>query len=331
MKKENTKALREGAMMVALTVILMLLTKYMPLFSAVGMFVLGIPMALLAVRNGFKATALSLAVLFIVAVMIDGGVVSAVSTILMSVLPCAVAGCMLGKGKKFFAIVFATSAAVCLGWIFELAVIKLFLADGVDDMLAELLQQMKTVMSAAFEGVGDTLLRNSELTADEYIETFAEMFEYILRLYFPSMVVIASTVTAYIMIRLSVFVMRRTKLASVRAVPFSSIKASRGMGTATVLFGVLSMFFSAETVFGAAIKNVVLVMYMLLTVCGLSFADYKLKSKVKAAPLRMLIYGAVMVFGGMLSGIAVNVLIIIGIIDSGRDFRNIGDYSEPLA
>ena len=74
--------------------------------------------------------------------------------------------------------------------------------------------------------------------------------------------------------------------------------------------------------------NVVLILYTILGVCGLSFIDYKFKPRVKSAVLRMVIYGAVFLLGSALVSVISNVLIIIGILDSGRDFRKIGTATE---
>lgn len=323
MKKENTRGIREGAMMVALTVVFMLLNKYVPLFSFVGMFVCGLPMAILAARNGFKVTIPAVLAVFLVAILVDGGVISAASTVLMSVLPGAVAGYMLGQKKPFFTALFATCVATCIGWIFELAVLELVIGNGIDEILAETMRQMETVMKSAFASFGDALSdklgMDSETFVDVMLKTMGEMF----RIYIPAMVVISSMITGYVILRLSAFFIKRTKLAGVECIPFSQLKAPRSISIVAVILYIIYMFSQPMTTLWAIVANAVLILYAALAACGLSFIDFKFKNKIKSTIPRFLIYGAVLLFGGFLMGFVVNALIIIGILDSGRNFRGL--------
>lgn len=328
MKKENTKALREGAMMVALTVILMLLNKYVPLFSVVGVFACGVPMAVLAARNGFKVVTPAVASVFLVAILIDGGILAAISTILMSVLPGAAAGYMLGKKRPFFHTLFAASFTVCVGWIFELLVLELFVGQGIDEMFAEIIQQMRTMMDGAVAALGKLPTENAETNPEAFAEELLKMLELTMRTYFPSIVVVSSMLSGYIVIRFSSFVIRRTKLAAVEVLPFAHLKAPKSLAVIAVCASLVYMFSDTASTFGMVLANIVFILYAILGVCGLSFVDYKFKTAVKSTPVRFLIYGAVMLFGGILMGIISNILIIIGILDSGRNFRGLESYDE---
>ncbi|MBR5613763.1 MAG: DUF2232 domain-containing protein [Clostridia bacterium] len=324
MKKESTRALREGAMMVALTVILMLLNKYMPLFSLIGVFVCGVPMAALAARNGFKVIIPAVVSVFLVAILVDGGVIAAVSTILMSVLPGAVAGYMMGRHEKFFMTLFATSLAVCVGWIFELAVLELLVGRGVDELFAEVMQQTQTMLNTTLAALGDALSKAEGMTPEAFAKTFIDMLEFTMRLYFPSIVVVSSMFSGYIIIRISGFIIKRTKLADVNVLPFSHLRAPGSVAFVAVVSYFIAMLSDTSSIFGSVLANVVFILYMILGICGLSFIDFRLKNSIKASVLRFLIYAAVLLFGGIFMGIISNILIIIGILDSSRDFRKIG-------
>ena len=326
MKNENTRALREGAMMVALTALLMLMNRFVPFFSVIGVFACGVPMAALAARNGFKIIIPAVTAVFFVAVLLGDGVVGAISNILVSVLPGAVAGYMLGRRKSFFYSIFATSLVVCLGWVFELVIIEFLMGKGVDEMFAEVIEQTKSLMSGVTDILGEKISQNSEMSPETLVKTLFEALEFTMRLYFPSIVVISSLFAGYIIVRISGFVISRAKLAQVTVLPFSHLRATRGMASISVISYLLFMFVNVESAFGAVLANIVLIMHSILAVCGLSFIDFKLKSSIKSAPVRFLIYGAVMMFGGIFMSIVSNILIIIGILDSGRDFRGLGAY-----
>lgn len=328
MNRNKTKALREGAMMVALTIILVLVVRYAPIFSLVGAFVCGVPMAALAARNGFKVTIPSIAAVFLVSLMVIGDVLSTVSTMFMSVLPGAVAGYLLGRKQPFFITVGATALMVCVGWLFQLLILDVFLGEGIEEMLKSAISQSKGML----ETMISTLQKNGALgeavNIDALSKTLLDMVEYTARLYFPSFIIISSMVTGYITMRFCGFVIKRTKVAEVDVVPFSMIKAPRSMSYVAVFLCLIYVFSGQGSTLWNILANVVLILYTILGICGLSFIDYKFKSRVKSSVLRMVIYAAVFLLGSALMNLISNILIIIGILDSSRDFRKIEMATE---
>ncbi len=330
MKKENTKALREGAMMVALTALLMLLTRYMPLFSLIGTFVCGVPMAALAARNGFRVLVPAMISVLLVSIFIDGNIISAISMILMSIAPGAAAGYMLGRKKPFFMVLFATCLVVCLGWIFELIVIETVLGSSIEQLFGETIEKFESIMAGMLENMGNTSNGETNITPEEFSATVLKTAETIIRTYFPAFVVISSMATGYIILRISAFVINRARLASVERLPFSMLQAPRNMSTVAIIFYIIYMFMDSRARLWPVFANIVFILYTIIGICGLSVVDYKFKSKVKPSLVRFLIYGAVFIFGGIFMSIISSVLVIIGILDTGRDFRKIGQHSEEL-
>lgn len=326
MKNENTKGLREGAMAVALTAVLMLLTRFMPLFSLVGNFVCGIPLATVAARNNIKTIIITFVAAFVVAILINGSLISAATILLMSCIPGGIAGYMMGKRKPFFATLFVTCLAVCAGWIFEIVMLEMVLGTGIAEMLAEVMAQTKTMMSAVLNAMGDKISGQTAVSPQQLLDTLLASTEAILRLYFPSFVIASSMITGYIIIRISGFVIRRTKLANVDIVEFSLLKAPRSMSIAALLFYAIYIFMNSESNIFPIFANVVFILYMILGICGLSVVDFKFKTKIRSAAARFAIYILVFMFGGIFVSIISTILIFIGIMDAGRDFRQIGNY-----
>ena len=323
MKNNKTKALREGAMMVALTAVLILATRFVPFFSIIGTFACGIPLAALAARNGFKVTIPAIIAIFAVTVLITGDVLSAFSIILMSVLPGGVAGYTLGKKYSFFMALFATCITVCIGWLAELLVIDLFLAGGIDEMLAQSLNGTKAMLDALLQPMTETGVLGGDVPADELAATLMQETEKLIRLYMPSFIIVMSMVEGYIIMRLCGFVINRAKLASIEVVPFSQIKAPSGMSTVAVISYLLYIFSGTSTVFGPVLANLVFILYTIIGVCGFSVVDFKLKTNIKSAWARFGIYTAIFIFGGVFMLYIVLGLIIVGILDSKRDFRKL--------
>ncbi len=323
MKNSNTKALREGAMMVALSAVLILLTTYMPLFSVIGTFVCGIPLAALGARNGFRVLIPATVCVFVISILVNGEIFTAVTLMLMSVLPGAVCGYMLGRGNGFFKTLFAVCTVVCLGWLFELLAIELLLDNGIDEMFAGLIQQTRQMMEGMLADIGEKAPEVMGGSSDKFVEMFFATITQMFRLYFPCFVVISSMITGYIIMRISAFVIRRAHICQVENYLFSQIKAPRSISWVAILCFLVHMFTKGGSPMWGLFANIVVILYAVLGVCGLSCVDFKLKKKISSGPLRMLIYITVAMFGGLLLSFITNILIIIGILDSSRDFRHL--------
>lgn len=322
MKSEKTRSLREGAMMVAITAVLMLLNRYMPLFSVIGIFLCGIPMAILAARSDVRVVICAIAATFLVSVLIDGDIISAVSLMLMSVIPGGAAGYMMGKKKPFFTTLFTTCVCVCLGWVFELAMLELFSGSGIDEMFSEMMKQFEATFAQMTSRIDQSILQNSGIP-DNLATDFLEVLEYTTRLYFPSMVVICSMLNGYIIIRLSGFFINRTGLGKVDNPPFSHLKAPQSLSFVAVILYLVFAFTGNNSTIYPVLANIVTILYTILGICGLAIVDFKLKAKIKRAPLRFGIYIAVFFLGSVFITIICDILIILSIIDARRDFRHL--------
>lgn len=312
-------------MMVALTIVLILVSRYVPFLSLLGYFACGIPMAALAARNGFRVTIPALIAILAVTLLITGDILSAVSVVLMSVFPGGMAGYTLGKKYPFFTALFATCLSVCLGWIFELFVLNTFMGSGIDQMLAETMNQTKAMLQPMMTALVEAGAVAENAAAEEMIDTLIQTVENTFRLYMPSLVVLSSMAEGYLVMRICGFVINRTKVATVNVVPFSRMKASGGMSTIAVLSGLVFVFTGTSSVFGSVLANVMFILYAIIGVCGLSLADFKLREAVRSPWARFGIYAAVFLFGGTFMTFILMGLIVAGILDSRRDFRRLGE------
>ncbi len=329
MKNTSSKALREGAMMVALTAVLLLLTRYMPLFSIIGTFVCGIPLAALGARNGFRVLVPAAICVFAVSIFVNSEIFTSVTMMLMSVLPGAVCGYMLGRHRGFFKTLFATCVVVCLGWLFELLVIELITAGGIDEMFAQLVEQTREMTEGLLAEISAKAPEVMGVSPEKFTDMFFGTLVQMMRLYFPCFVVISSAITGYIIMRISAFVIRRAHLCEIGTFPFSHIKAPKSISWVAILCFLIHMFTQTGSPMWGLFANIVAILYAVLGVCGLSFVDYKLKAKISSGPLRLLIYITAFLFGGLLLSLITNILIIIGILDSSRDFRHL-DGNEKI-
>ena len=112
------------------------------------------------------------------------------------------------------------------------------------------------------------------------------------------MVVLMSAAVGYAVVRLSGFVLRRTKIKDADTVLFSQMKAPRSMAYTAVALYVAMLFMKSGSPVWSVTANAVFVLFALIGVCGLSLADYKLRAKIRSGGARAAIYAAVFFFGG---------------------------------
>jgi hypothetical protein len=280
-------------------------------------------MAALATRNNIKAVVPAVLAALVIVIFIDGNIVTAVSLLLMSIIPGTVAGYLLGKRKPFFVTLCSTCLAICIGWIFELWVIDAFMGNGIDEMFAEVMHQFESISSQMLAGLDKSLTSNLNMSPEELKQAILSTAESTMRIYMPSVVVISAMLNGYVVVRISGFVIKRAHLANVECTPFSLIKAPKNMSLAAILFYLVYVFMSSESRLWPVFANLVFILYTIIGICGLSVVDFKFKNKIKSAPLRFLIYTAVLFLGGAFMNIISSVLIIIGILDENRNFRKI--------
>jgi len=320
----TTHAVRNGAMMTALTVIFMLMSLYVPLFSVIGMFLSGLPLAVLYIKDGLKPTICSAVVSVLILFAFTGSVLGVASLVISNGLPGIVAGICVKKKFRFFNSVLYTGMGFLLGLMFEFLIIKLFMG-GMEQMFAQIFEKVQDSMleiGKMLEGAGSAAL-NAE-TMGQTLDMIKNTF----RLYFPSMVVIASLLSGYILFSVYVYILRRFRLTSVTTPPFCMLRAPRTMGNVTILFYIVSIFLSGDGLFTAAFLNVIYVLYAIIGFCGLSLIDFKLGLKIRKGAVRGLIYVLIIFLGGVIMPLVVNGCVIIGLLDSSSNYRKISSFNS---
>lgn len=312
--------------MIALTVILALLSSYVPMFSLLGTFLCGVPLAALTVRTNLKASVCAAAGTFLLCTIVMGNVFSAAALIMMSVIPGIAAGCCIKKGKPFYVALLSVCLAVCLGWLFEIYVLeKIVTGGGVAQLINEMMSRMREMLTAAMKNLPSLPSGENALGKDqtEIINSALSMLEQTLRLYFPAMVIISAAITGYFQLRIIYAVLKRTKITNKSAPLFSQLCAPRSLCNVFLLLAAVYAIGGTKSPAGAVCANIMLTLGFMIGVCGLSFIDSRLAATVKKPYLRVLIYIAALMFGGALSGIMAIALVLVGIFDSRDNRRNL--------
>jgi len=322
--KITLRGIRDGAMMTALTVIFMLLSLYVPLFSYVGMFLSGIPLAALYARDGLATSVCAAVCSVLIMFVITGEFISAFSLAVAFAVPGLVAGICLKKRYNFFYSIVFTGASFLVGLILELLLIKLFMG-GIDNMLTEFLSGAQDALEETLSVMTD---KNAGVDISQATKTLMDTIVYTAKLYFPSILIVSSLFSAYLMYSFAGLILKKLKLCKAEIVPFYMLRAPRSMSTAAVVLYIISFFLKPDSVISAAFYNIIFVIYTFIGFCGFSFVDYKFKSVIKKGFIRALVYTLILLFGGVFLSMIINVFIILGILDSSMNFRRISAIDE---
>lgn len=160
-------------------------------------------------------------------------------------------------------------------------------------------------------------MRNS-IFLPENIETFKKLYT----LMFPSVLILNTLLASY-----TVFMIVKQFLAlfkkDVSAYPkFSELKLRRSAVLALGISYILP-FFIKDNVISAAVSNLTLVICGVSVVCGLSYIDFSLRSRMKSAWLRFTVYIAVFITAFGIMPLAVFALTLTAVADSFFDFRGL--------
>ena len=325
MDKRNTSGVvRNGAMMSALTVIFMLMSLYVPFFSVIGMFLSGLPLAVLYIKEGLKPTLCAAFVSLCILFAFTGSILGIISMLLAYGVPGIVAGVCIKKKYNLYYSVIYTGCAFLVGILAEYMIINIFMG-GLDKMFAEIFESVKSSMLE----IGKTLSTGENKFDEKTINQAMSLMKETIRLYLPSMLIIASLISGYLMFSFYGWMLKKLRLTRISVPSFSMLRAPRGMVRVTLILYIISIFISDKSAFRAIVLNVVYVLYAILGICGLSLIDFKLSKRISKGAVRILIYFIILLFGGFLMPIIINICVIAGFLDSSANYRKISSVFSP--
>lgn len=306
---KNTKFITEGATLLAIYAMLLLISMYVPILGRVVTFALPLPFILLTIRyrlsNNFV---IFTAALFITVIVSQP--MNLVKTTMFGLIGI-VLGYMYKKQKKPLEILMAGTLAYLIGiMLIYVASIKFFNIDlmkQMQNMLDESMAQSEKIVTAAGMPI-----------SKEQKELFAQ-FNDVLQTLFPSLLVMVSVCFSWITVMISGSVLRKLK-HDVKPWPkFKDIQLPKSIVWYYVIFILLSTFIKVEptSYLHMVFSNLYVIFALLLVIQGLTFIAFLAHSKgfTKGIPIISFI---VCMFIPMLFPLVT----ILGIIDLGISLRS---------
>lgn len=304
---KNTKFITEGAALLAIYAMLLLISMYVPILGTVVTFALPLPFILLTIRYRLSnAFVIFTAALFITVIVSQP--MNLVKTTMFGLI-----GIVLGymyKNKKPVEILMAGTLAYLIGiMLIYVASIKFFNIDlmkKMQNMLNESMAQSEKIVTTAGMPI-----------SKEQKELFAQ-FNDVLQTLFPSLLVMVSVCFSWITVMISGSVLRKLKHDVIPWPKFKDIQLPKSIVWYYVIFILLSTFIKVEptSYLHMVFSNLYVIFALLLVLQGLTFIAFIAHRKgfTKGVPIISFI---VCMFIPMLFPLVT----ILGIIDLGISLR----------
>ncbi|YCA43665.1 YybS family protein [Bacillus sp. JZ8] len=309
----KARTLTEGAMNLAIFIVLLLITIYVPALGVLAAFTLSIPFIIYTVRHGLKNG------IFMVIIAIPITLLLGTYVLLPFALMFGISGIVMGhlfsKTKLAYVVLLGGTVSFALTLLLQVVVASVFL--NVD--LQGVFQQ----------SVNDSIQRSEEIMksvgqapVEEEIELIREnmrMMTYLI----PTLLVGAGVILAFITQLFSVPVLKRLGHKPVSFPPLRDLRLPKSLLWYYLITLVCSLIPLDEGSFGyIAVINLLMVLQWLMFLQGVSFLFYYFHSKgrSKAIPVVITIIALVIPPAG-------TVLRIVGIVDLGFNLRKSNSQS----
>ncbi len=302
---DQSKKITDGALLMAVYIILLLLTMYVPLFVLVGMFLIPIPFVVYASRYSYKATLVLVLLSFLLSIMF-ATVISLPLTLLAS-LTGTVIGTSIYKKNSSYEIWAKGALAYLVGFVLLFIVSQVVL---IIDWQAEINRMVDESME-----VSETLFKEAGLEeqATEQIELIREQMK-LVTLMLPASLAVASIILAFLTQWMSYLIMNRVFQEKYRFPPFAAFNLPMSLFWLYFLTLFVSLFTTGEqTNFAIIISNAGIILGSLMVIQGLSFIVFY--SKYKGLPK------VLMVFMLIFALILLPIVRLLGVIDLGFQLK----------
>lgn len=327
MNNSKKRIITDCAVCAAITVILTAVAMYVPSLGFITYFLCGTPVAYTVFKYGCLSgvlTALCAAAAMLLGVNANTANIGLVFVAyILPTFAFSVIYKRFGENGFYSALCCTAVIYLVLGTVF----VYVLNGDGngIRDMLTasadSMTQSLKQSLSAAYVGDISSL--------DNALSDAVEMTVDTILRYMPTILICASAISAYILIMINIFVIKRFGGADIKYPPFCSITGTRTLCMLTMLTYIVAFISDEKKIVGITAANAASVLTALFAICGLSATDFILASKIKSGYARGAIYGGIVIGGFLFMGLglpilslAVEIMAFIGFFDSMNSMRS---------
>jgi len=328
MVNDSIKIIRDSAIAIVVTIALFFL-GFIPVVGIVFIICCGFPLAVIASKYDLKIAFPVFLLTALAYFFLSAGWTDTVTAMTIFVLPGVVCGRMFREKREFYSVLLATCAVICIGHILNFVLLDKVYGIKIDQLILQYVAEMENAAKGIVEQAVEA---GSDFGDVDIVAEIGQMFRatgIMLVTYLPSIVAVIAIFAGYILVRVCEFAIKRTTDVQPDIVPFSMMKVPRSMCWITMILYVVYVFMAdSSSGFWIVITNVVFVLYTIIALSGLSCVDYWFSKVVKIPPLRMVIYVIGFFMLSLFMSFVINILVIIAVLDSSRNFRQIGIEDE---
>jgi uncharacterized protein YybS (DUF2232 family) len=305
---KNTYKLTEGAILLAIFAVMLLITLYIPVLSLVINFFLALPFMLFGAKHDLKSTAVFTVAAVLLSMII--GSFLAIPLALAYGTTGAVMGYMIKQKKSRLAVFMAGSIVFLINLVAQYALsIVLFKINFIEEL-------MDTFRLSVDQSI-KMLEQFGQAPDEKMIKQFESMVD-LMETLVPSMFVMASFLLIFVVQLASFPFLKRFGIAVPKWGPFRELTLPKSILWYYLLTMLAAMAMRPEegTYWFWVIANLSFILQMLMILQGVSFVFYI--THVKGFPKAVPIVVIVLVF---LLPFVLYIVRILGIIDLGFDLR----------
>ncbi|WP_028400751.1 YybS family protein [Ectobacillus panaciterrae] len=306
---KNTRWITEGAVLLAVFVILLLASMYIPVLNIVFLLALPLPFIIFAIRNELKYTWILLIAASLITVVVSSPF--NIATSLTFGTTGIVLGSMYKRQKKPTDILLAGTIVYIVNFVVLYIVSVLFFEynfiQEIQDMLKQSLQSAEQIIEATGVQVNKKQL--------EQLKQLPTLIGYAI----PAMLVMGGLMMSWLTIIISAPILKRLRFDVQPWPPFRNVNLPKSVLVYYVIFVIIATFVKIEegSYLYIALLNLNLIFPLLMAIQGFSVVAFfcHLKGYPKAVPIILFILS-------FFIPILFSLVSFLGIIDLGFSLRN---------
>ena len=304
MPNNQTKAITQGAMMGALFLILVAVAFYVPIINLIALIFAPLPLAWYSATYN-RNSSIGVMIVAIIASLFIGNILILPFALILAATGFIIGDCLRQKKSKVY-LFLATGTVLLLTFAVQyMVLVRFFNIDFIEKglTLARETYEMSFEYSASITG--------QEVPKEQLLQMF-EMLEMTM----PSSITIGVFALAFIMIAVILPILKRLKVDVPKFAPFRDMRLPRAILWYYLIVLSINLFIQPEfdTAFYVVILNLSMILWVLLTLQGISFIHYTIDVfnyptflKILATILAIPLYSFV---------------VLIGIMDLGFNLRD---------
>ncbi|WP_431028511.1 YybS family protein [Lysinibacillus sp. LZ02] len=304
MPNNQTKAITQGAMMIALFLVLLALAYYVPIVNIIALIVAPLPIAWYSATYE-RGRSITISFLAVVASILIGNIMILPFAFILSLVGLVIGDCLRQKKSKVF-LLMATGTAILLTFAIQFLVMTRFFSFNFID----------EGMKLAQESYKDSIEYSAKITGNTIPkEQLTQMFD-MMQTIIPASITIMVFTLAFIMVVVNLKILKHLKVEVPKFAPFRDMRLPRAVLWYYLIVLSINLFIHPEigTTLYVITMNLSIVLWVLLTLQGISFIHFvidtfnyppflKVLSTIVAIPLYSFV-------------------LLLGIIDLGFNLRD---------